>query len=221
MEPAAAFAVAVLAGYLVGGIPFGVLVARVRGVNLREVGSGNIGATNVARACGRAWGVLVFGLDAAKGFAPAFFLPSLLGYGGAELEIPLRAAAGLAAVAGHVWPVYLRLRGGKGAAAGAGALAAVAPHAAAGALLAWLVAFALWRYVSLASMVGAGAGLMVALGTATGIDWALPRVTAVAFCGLTLAVVLARHRANVGRLLRGEEPRAFSQKRKPAEGDAS
>jgi glycerol-3-phosphate acyltransferase PlsY len=221
VTPATAFAFAALAGYLLGGVPFGLLVARARGVDLRAVGSGNIGATNVARACGRGLGALVFLLDAAKGFAPAFFLPPLLLAGRPDLEVPLRAAAGLAAIGGHVWPVYLRLRGGKGVAAGLGALVAVAPHAALAAALAWLLALALWRYVSLASMVAAGAGLMAALGTAAGLGWDLARATAAAFCGLALLVVLARHRANLKRLVRGEEPRAFSRRKETAEGGVS
>ncbi|MCI0574380.1 MAG: glycerol-3-phosphate acyltransferase, partial [Myxococcaceae bacterium] len=115
-----------VAGYLCGSVPFGVLVARwLRGVDVRQRGSGNIGATNVARVAGKRLGLVVLLLDALKGAAPVVLARALL-----PGEAALQAAAGLAAVLGHVFPVWLRLRGGKGVATALGVAAVLVPWAA-------------------------------------------------------------------------------------------
>jgi glycerol-3-phosphate acyltransferase PlsY len=104
-----------LAGYLVGSIPFGVLIARARGVDLRKVGSGNVGATNVVRSVGRGWGYLCFLLDLLKGFVPALTVGLLLGTCGSTPSPTQQGAwlaVGAACVAGHVFPVWLKFRGG-------------------------------------------------------------------------------------------------------------
>jgi glycerol-3-phosphate acyltransferase PlsY len=201
-----------VAAYLAGAIPFGVLVARSRGVDLRSVGSGNIGATNVGRACGKPWGLLVFLLDAGKGYLAAGPLCWwLLELGEVPLESLLRSGLGplmaVAAVAGHVWPVYLGFRGGKGVATGAGAVLALEPVALAAGLGLWVVSLLLTGYVSVASMFGAvgAAGICVARlarAGALGSQWPLWTLTA----ALALLVVV-RHRANMARLARGQEPR--------------
>src|SRR5262249_23957567 len=112
---------AVLAGYLVGTLPTGLLVARARGVDIRTVGSGNIGATNVARALGKKLGGLVLAVDALKGFLPTFLAAR------AGLAPEIVAAVGLATILGHIFPLWLRFRGGKGVATGLGVFLAVAP----------------------------------------------------------------------------------------------
>jgi glycerol-3-phosphate acyltransferase PlsY len=181
----------VVAGYLLGSIPFGLLVARLRGVDLRAVGSGNIGATNVARALGKPTGLAVLALDAIKGFAPTFAAARALGDDAA-------CAAGLAAILGHILPVWLRFRGGKGVATGLGVFAALAPVAAGISVACYAVVVAATRLSSLGSLVGATALLvgMVVTGRT-------PLVL-----GLGAAVwllIVVKHRGNIRRLIRGEE----------------
>ena len=184
-------AVLVLAGYLLGSIPFGLLVARLRGVDLRAVGSGNIGATNVARALGRATGIVVLALDALKGFAPTFAAVRLVGADPACL-------VALAAILGHVFPVWLRFRGGKGVATGLGIFAALAPLAAGAALACYALVVATTRLSSLGSLVGATA--LLAGMAATG---RTPAVLALG--GAVWLIIVVKHRANIRRLIRGEE----------------
>ena len=117
--------------YLLGAIPFGLLIARANGVDIRKVGSGNIGATNVFRALGKKWGILAFTCDALKGFIPASLFPFLaktIGAPGDDSVLSLVCAC--LAIAGHNWPVYLRFKGGKGVATSVGALIGLAPSAA-------------------------------------------------------------------------------------------
>ena len=160
-SPVIWFTVLPLAGYLIGSIPFGVLIARAKGVDLRKVGSGNVGATNVARALGKRWGYTCFLLDLAKGFAPTFVTGYLIG--AAHLATPSIAqqaawlTVGAAAVAGHVWPVWLKFRGGKGVATSLGVVLGVWPFFT----IPGLIVFAVWiavtlasRYVSLGSVIG-------------------------------------------------------------------
>lgn len=184
-----------LGGYLLGSIPFSYLVARLTGVaDIRKVGSGNVGATNVMRAAGWLPGLLAFALDAAKG-ALAVGLAQRFDAAGL-----LPALAAIAAVLGHVFPVWLGFRGGKGVATGAGAFAPVSPLASLGALLAFGVVLLVTRYVSLGSIVGAItlAGLLFAFGAPA----------PVARAGVLLgALIIFRHRDNLQRLLRGTERR--------------
>lgn len=186
-----------LAAYLLGAVPFGWLLAKVlRGVDLRTVGSGNIGATNAMRVLGRPLGLVAFLLDFAKGWVPVAFL----GEGDPVRQVLLGAAA----VCGHVWPVYLRFRGGKAVATSYGALLAIDPWICLVAGLAWLVAMALFRMVSLASLVMGLAFPLVALvrmGPGR-YGWEVPAASALLF-----ALILVRHRANLGRILAGTEPR--------------
>lgn len=199
----------ILASYLLGAVPFGLLIARARGMDIRRVGSGNIGATNVLRSVGRPWGILTFVLDALKGFVPALLFPMIgnaAGAGFQSLEVP-SLACGIAAILGHNFPVYLKFKGGKGVATSAGALLGLAPAAAGVGVAVWALFFFTLRYVSLASIAAAAvipvAGwLLYAKGGLT-----LP----VALTVLGLLVIL-RHRANIQRLLAGTESR-FSRKR--------
>ena len=199
-----------IAAYLLGSVPFGVIVARAKGVDLRAVGSGNIGATNVGRACGKPLGILVFALDAGKGFAAAGPLCwLLLDLGAVPAESLLRAGLGplcaAAVFSGHVWPVFLGFRGGKGVASGAGAMLALEPVALAAGLILWGLSLLLTRYMSVASLFGAAgaAGITLARLLRAGrlqAEW--PLMTLV---GLLAVMVVVRHRSNIGRLLRGEE----------------
>ena len=193
----------VLAAYLLGAIPNGLLIARLKGVDLQKVGSGNIGATNVFRCVGKGWGVLAFVLDAVKGFVPAFCFPRLL-----EAAPPwLGLACGVAAVAGHNWPVWLKFKGGKGVSTSAGMLLGIAPAAVGIGFAVFALTVALTRIVSLGSILAA-----VAVPTAylwmNGTDNRLLAGALVLMGGL----VIVKHRANVGRLLKGTEPRIVGKK---------
>ena len=145
-----------MGAYLLGSIPFGLLIARTRRIDIRTVGSCNIGATNVWRCVGKGWGLLTFACDVLKGFIPAFFLPALTcGAGGASDRVGLGLLYGALAIVGHNWPVFLRFKGGKGVATTVGALLGVAPALVGIGFVAWLLIFLATGYVSLASIVAA------------------------------------------------------------------
>lgn len=201
-------------GYLSGSIPFGLLIARARGIDLRKEGSGNIGATNVFRCVGKGWGVVALLLDALKGWAPAFLLPLAFAEGSAPAWTGL--AFGAAAVVGHNWPVWLGFKGGKGVATSAGMLLGVAPAAMGIGLAVFAIVVVLTRWVSLSSILAA----IAVGGCGVWLHWNDNRVLAVALL-LIAAVVVLRHRANIGRLLKGTEPKivgkgSTSQPRPPS-----
>jgi len=212
MNAISAYALVLTSSYLLGAVPFAFLIGRLRGVDIRTAGSGNVGATNVFRCVGKAWGILCFFCDAAKGFVPAFFFPSLAVR--LEPRLPLELLGILcaaAAIAGHNWPVYLRFKGGKGVATSAGALLGIAWQAVGIGLLAWILVFAAGRYVSVASLAAA---VVVAAAAwflrATGSSLLLP-------IALTLlaALITIRHRGNIRRLVQGTEHRWDFHRRKP------
>lgn len=199
-------AVVILAAYLLGAIPFGYLVARVHGIDIFQHGSGNVGATNVGRVLGWRYGVLVFLLDFAKGAGPTALALALPDRADMLPADALPVAAGLAAFLGHLFPVYLGFRGGKGVATGAGVVAVLLPLPALGALFTWLGVLCLSRYVSLASLAAAGF-LGLARLALTPDPFAPANALLTGFCLLTSALVLLRHRSNVSRLLHGTENR--------------
>jgi len=182
--------------FVVGSIPTGVLVARKKGVDLRQVGSGNIGATNVGRALGRKWAALVLVADAGKGALGVLVAERLF----AEAWLP--AFAGFAAVLGQVFSVFLRGRGGKGVATSLGAGLALAPLPALACLLTFVVVYLASRIVSLGSLVAIASFpvflRLFGLGT-----W--PQVL---FAVAIAVLVVFRHKDNLLRLVRGEEHRA-------------
>lgn len=183
-----------VAAYLVGAVPFGVLVARARGVDILHVGSGNIGATNVWRTLGMGPGLVVFALDVAKGLAPAL---ALGWYTGNALQALL---GGLAAVAGHSLSPFLRFRGGKGVSTGLGALLGSVPEVAGVAFAVFAIVLLATRWVSLGSILAS-----LAL---VGASWAMredPWI--VGLCALLAAFVVFKHRGNIRRLLSGTEPK--------------
>ncbi len=191
------------ASYLVGSVPFAYLIAQARGVDIRAVGSGNVGATNVGRVLGAQWGVLTFVLDAAKGAVPVIGVPWLYLRGTGETAPAwLGMACGVAAVAGHVWPVWLGFRGGKGVATCAGMLLGVAPAAGIAGVAVWGLVFAVRRIVSLASIAAA---LAVAL--AAWLLYGRHEVWRPWTLSILGALVIWRHRSNIRRLLDGTEPR--------------
>lgn len=183
----------IFAAYFLGSIPFGWLIARgIKGVDIRTLGSGNIGASNVSRVCGRFWGRTTLVLDAAKGAGPTAFA---LWVSRPELA----AALGLAAVLGHCWSVFLGFKGGKGVATSAGVMAVMVPWAMVLALCAWLGTYR-WRHqTSLAALVACG----VLVGGTFGCYRAQ-----MALCLSLVAIIVLRHRENIVRLRRGEENRS-------------
>jgi glycerol-3-phosphate acyltransferase PlsY len=202
------YAVAGIAAYLLGAVPFGLLVARIKGIDIRKVGSGNIGATNVFRSVGKGLGILTFTLDVAKGYVPAKVFPWVAGLAGMDVDhSTMGVACGLLAVAGHNWPVYLGFKGGKGIATSAGALLGFAPLATLVGLGTWAVVFGVTRYVSVGSIAACVA-------VAGGSWWLCPGSGTLVPVVLTLlgAVGVWRHRTNVRRLLDGTEHR-FGRKK--------
>jgi glycerol-3-phosphate acyltransferase PlsY len=205
---------ALAVSYLLGAVPVGlVLIRLVKGVDIRSVGSGNIGATNAMRAGGRPLGLTVFALDCLKGLAAAVWVaPGLGEAAGAGLDA-LQVACGAAAVGGHCFPIYLRFRGGKGVATACGALVGLDWRVFLWGGAAWLVTLALTRYVGLASMV-MGATFVAA---AWGLDGG-ERPALVVGAALLFVLILARHRSNISRMLAGTEPKLSSTRRGDAGG---
>lgn len=216
MASGGTLAVAAAAGYLLGSVNFALLIARARGVDLRAFGSGNLGATNAGRAMGRPVGVAVYVLDALKGFLPAFLVPRMLApdrgpwdldhliSGSAtEAEVLLGTVAGAAAVAGHIWPCWLRFKGGKGVATLSGALLALHPWTLGAAAIAHGAVVSTTRLMALASLAF-GLTLPIAallLGAPTPV---------VLFAVAAAALLFFTHRSNLRRMLRGEEDRLGS-----------
>lgn len=193
-----------LAAYLIGAIPFGYLIARARGVNIFEHGSGNIGATNIGRILGKPLGFLVFALDCSKGALPValamFFKPVVMDplWSRDYVEV----AAGFAAFLGHLFPIYLKFRGGKGVATGLGAVAVLLPIPTAIAFAVWAVVLCASRLMSLASILAVLVLCAAYLRRPEAWDWWEPRTW---FCLLAGTLVIVKHRANIGRLLKGTE----------------
>ncbi len=197
--------------YLLGSIPFGYILVRLTtGVDVRATGSGNIGATNVARSGGKGLGVLTLVLDTFKGWLPVWLvlhLPGMPVANDRQLHV-LAAAVALLAVLGHMFTIWLRFKGGKGVATGLGVFLALAPVAVLISVALFAVIFALTRYVSLGSIV-ASASFPVILWLREGQrfgPWGLALATVVA------VLVIMRHHQNIGRLLSGTESRLGARK---------
>ncbi len=190
-----------LFGYLLGSIPTGYLVGKSRGIDLRSVGSGNIGATNVYRALGRTAAILVFLVDGLKGFIAAKAIPSLFVTHSCSAGMDpgwyeLIGAGG--AVIGHSYTCWLKFRGGKGVATGAGAFLALSPKGMLIAALVWIGTFALTRIVSVASLASVAVLIAVVL--------TLPHSESIRVAALFIGLlVIVRHKSNIYRLLQGKE----------------
>ena len=209
----------VVAAYLLGSIPTGYLLMRIfRKQDIRSIGSGNIGATNVLRSGAKGLGAATFLLDVLKG-ALAVLVGSKLAAIGFPPIPPHNAAAlaALCAVLGHMFPVWLGLRGGKGVATAFGVFVVLVPYAALGSMAVFVVIFALGRYVSLASILGAAAFPLFAWLAA---PWT-HNYLILAIIGIVAGLILVKHQQNIARLLAGTEYRfGFGNKKPPAPGEA-
>lgn len=190
--------------YFLGAIPFALIIGKLHGVDIRKVGSGNVGATNVTRAIGPWHGKLCFLLDLLKGAIPVM---------AAQLFLPgdpwAALAAGFIAIAGHMFPVYLKFKGGKGVSTGAGAALALAWMPLVAVLILWVVIYKASRYVSLASIIAAVmlplfalAARFAGMGSLIARSWPV-----ILFFTLIAALTVFRHRSNIRRLLDGTENR--------------
>ena len=201
MEISATLLIIPVASYLLGSIPFGVLFTRLfGGGDVRKVGSGNIGATNVARAAGPVAAVLTLLCDFAKGVVPVWLAGRIT-----NESATLMMIAALAALLGHCFPIWLRFRGGKGVATAAGAFLTLCPPALLGSVILFLIVLFFWRYVSLAS-ISAAAAMPLLIYLLWAPHHAPPLV--VTFGALTAAVIIIyKHDANIQRLVQDEEPK--------------
>ncbi|MBI2807175.1 MAG: glycerol-3-phosphate 1-O-acyltransferase PlsY [Planctomycetes bacterium] len=193
-----------LTAYLIGAIPFGFLIARMRGVNIFEHGSGNIGATNVGRILGKPLGFLVFVLDCTKGAIPVALASALAPLFTTDLWTRgyVEVAAGLTAFLGHLFPVYLKFRGGKGVATGLGAVSILLPLPTVIAFAVWAVVLCATRFMAVASIVAVLVLCATHLRLPSSWDWEEPRTW---FCLIAGTLVIVKHRDNLGRLVRGTE----------------
>jgi acyl phosphate:glycerol-3-phosphate acyltransferase len=196
-----AIALVLFAAYLLGSIPFGLLIARAAGAgDIRQQGSGNIGAANVTRSAGKIAGIFTLILDALKGYTAVWLAAHFL-HGSMRWMI----SAAVAAVLGHVFPIWLKFRGGKGVATGLGVFLPIAPMAVAAAAALWILIVLFWRYSSLGSIIAAAIlPLLVYFLYAPGHAPPLAVTLGTVFISI---LVLIKHRANMERLMRGEENR--------------
>ena len=203
------YSLLIAGSYLIGAVPFGFIIGKMHGIDIRTVGSGNIGATNVTRAVGKTAGRVCFVLDFVKGAIPAF---------AAQLAYPeeswLTFVCCALAVAGHIFPVYLKFKGGKGISTAAGAVLALAPLPLLGAALVWVAGFFIWRYVSLASILAAASlPILACLFRWLEVGPAASRsIFTLVFLGILSLAAILRHLDNIKRLLNGTESRFVKSK---------
>lgn len=207
----------IIAAYLLGSVPFGPIIARMHGKDLRQIGSGNIGATNLARACGRKWGYICFGLDVVKGLIPMVVASQLsIIHHQSPVEVALWLAVGLAAILGHVFPIYLKFKGGKGVSTSLGVALGLWPYftfCGVIALAVWVAVVLKWRYISLASICGAVTfPIVLAAGILTIPAWNSATLWPLLVAATVIPVlVIVRHRENIKRLLASTESKIRSR----------
>ena|ERR1051325_4904425 len=205
----ATLAMLLIGSYLLGSVPFGYLAGRLAGIDIRQVGSGNVGATNVVRVLGKKYGYPVFLLDFLKGFGAVQL--SMLMISGRPPEWSsseiVGILAGISSILGHLYSPWLKFKGGKGVATAAGALFTLAPVATLICIAIWVIVFWLTRYVSLASIVAAGLLPLIILVLSWRDQTQLRPLLYASAC--VAAFIVWRHRSNLSRLMRGTEPRCI------------
>jgi glycerol-3-phosphate acyltransferase PlsY len=212
------FAFAVIFGYLLGSVPFGVMLARAHGKDLRSIGSGNIGATNVARALGRKWAYFCFVLDVLKGLVPMLVVRILAGaFEPTPGPLFLWLLVGCAAILGHIFPLYLKFKGGKGVATSLGVAFGLWPYytiCAFFAFVIWVVVTLIWRYISLASITASVAfPLVLVLAIVLIPRWDFVNLWPLLIAATAIPLmVITRHRENIKRLIAGTENKVFNRR---------
>ena len=198
--------ITILAAYLCGSLPFGLLIARaVAGIDIREKGSGNIGATNVGRVLGAKWGIAALLLDALKGLLPVLLIPRCFAESGTGWFDLLSVVAGVSTVVGHMFPVWLKFRGGKGVATSLGVVIMLTPMGSLAAFGGFALCMLASRIVALSSIVAA---LVFAIGQMFILQpnpFAVEKLPLSVFSLAVPALIVVQHRSNIGRLMRGEE----------------
>ncbi len=203
------FPLAIIAAYLLGSIPFGLLIVKAHGKDLRSIGSGNIGATNVSRALGRKWAYFCFVLDVLKGLTP-MLATMLIAEPDSVLTLWLWLAVGCAAILGHIFPIYVKFKGGKGVATSFGVALGLWPYYTICVLFAagvWVVVVLIWRYVSLASITASVTfPLVLIVAIILTPDWNFANLWPVFITAIAIPImVIVRHRENIKRLRAGTE----------------
>lgn len=192
--------------YLCGSLPFGLLIARaVAGIDIRQQGSGNIGATNVGRVLGAKWGIAALLLDALKGLLPVLLIPRFFSSSETGWFVLLQVLAGVATVVGHMFPVWLKFRGGKGVATSLGVVVVLTPFGSLAAFAGFALCMLASRIVALSSIVAA---LVFAIGQMFILQpnpFAVEKLPISVFSLAVPALIVVQHRSNIGRLMRGEE----------------
>ena len=196
--------------YCIGGIPFGLVIGKLKGIDIRRHGSGNIGATNILRTCGKKWGYLCFALDTLKGLFPVLLTKHWVQSNHLAFSdyTPILAISGV--VGGHIWSPFLKFKGGKGVATSAGAILAISPYPGLLSLVIWYVIFLITRYVSFASIVASVSLPLIALF----FDFFILKTPSqklgtplLIFLFLLSIGVILKHKNNIKRLLSGTEDR--------------
>jgi glycerol-3-phosphate acyltransferase PlsY len=206
----------IIGSYLLGSIPFGLLIAKAHGKDLRSIGSGNIGATNVSRALGRKWAYFCFVLDVLKGLIP-MLVTMLIAKPDSVLTLWLWLAVGCAAIIGHIFPLYIKFKGGKGVATSFGVALGLWPYYTICVLLAfgvWVLVVLIWRYVSLASIAASVAfPLILIAAIIVTPDWDFGNLWPILITAAAIPImVIIRHRENIKRLLAGTESKILQAK---------
>jgi glycerol-3-phosphate acyltransferase PlsY len=210
------FLILIIGAYLLGSIPFGLIIARAHSKDLRSIGSGNIGATNLARALGRKWAYFCFSLDVLKGLVPMLIATLFYSSAPSITELFLWLAVGIAAILGHIFPIYVKFKGGKGVATSFGVALGLWPYYTICALFAiaiWAVVVLLWRYISLAS-ISASVTFPIALVLAIILipNWEFTNLWPLLTMAIAIPVmVIIRHRGNIKRLIAGTESKVLQK----------
>jgi glycerol-3-phosphate acyltransferase PlsY len=211
------YAPLIIGAYLLGSIPFGLLIVKAHGKDLRSIGSGNIGATNVSRALGRKWAYVCFVLDVLKGMVP-MLLTMLIAKPAGVVMLFLWLVVGCAAILGHIFPIYLKFKGGKGVSTSFGIALGLWPYYSICALIAitiWVITVLIWRYVSLASIIASVSFPLVLVSIVIlKQDWELLNLWPLLITATIIPLmVIIRHRDNIKRLMAGTESKIFQIKK--------
>ena len=208
------FAALIIASYLLGSIPFGLIIAKAHGKDLRKIGSGNIGATNLSRAMGRKWAYFCFILDVSKGLIPMLITAGFISSEPGTAELFLWLIVGVAAVTGHILPVYLKFKGGKGVATSFGVALGLWPYytiCAVATFAVWIVVVLIWRYISLGSIIASIAFPVTLIVIITaGQAWDFVNLWPLLTVAIGIPImVIVRHHENIKRIIAGTEDKVL------------